>query len=769
MFQLARQYGLKGRVANTGGGVTLVVEGPGEQMAPFCRDIREKAPPLSHVTAVDAVPVAVQGHACFTIEKSRGGRARNTLISPDVAVCDDCLAEMMSPGDRRFAYPFINCTNCGPRYTIIKDLPYDRPATAMASFSMCSQCQKEYDDPMDRRFHAQPNACPMCGPHLFLTDRTGRWVDNGPSDALDRAVMLLQKGHILAVKGLGGFHLAVDATCHAGVCRLRQAKQRPHKPFALMARSVDAAALYVRVSRRERELLMSRGRPIVLLEKRGWSAAVHATDGPGPVLPDRGTTPLSNAVAPGNPFLGVMLPYTPLHHLLLEKGPPMLVMTSGNPGGEPLSIDNAHALDAFSHMADYFLMHNRDIYFRADDSIMQVQADVPRFFRRSRGYAPRPVFLKTALPPVLACGGGLKSTICLVRDNKAFLSQHIGDLDNEKVFAFFRRSVAHLQRILDVTPRIVAHDLHPGYMSSAWAMARKGVKRVAVQHHHAHAVSCMVENNLDEPVIAVTLDGTGLGTDGTIWGGEVLTCSYGAFKRHAHLACLPMPGGDQAVREPWRMAASCLWRVWGDAFVELDLPLIRRIGRDRLTFLARMMARNINSPLTSSAGRLFDAVAALTGLRDTMTYESQAAMDLQAAATAGKAHPVYELKFAETLNAQEPVVLDPLPAVRRMVADIRKGTDAGAVSAGFHAMIIEGFSRAVGMVHRRTGIDKVVLSGGVFNNRRILEGMETCLTRQGMGVYTHCQVPTGDGGISLGQAVIAGISATPCKVPQPIA
>ena len=682
LFQLARHYNLNGQVSNTGQGVTLVVEGPEEKIRAFCRDIPAKSPPLSSINHVHYRPVPVQGFDAFTICSSHGAGKRRTLISPDVSVCSDCLKELHDPANRRFSYPFINCTHCGPRYTIIKDIPYDRPKTAMAKFPLCPDCQREYDDPMDRRFHAQPNACPVCGPQVSLVDSRGNCVANGPGDALEKAAVMLKKGYIVAVKGLGGFHLAVDATCHEAVTCLRAAKKRQDKPFALMARSTSHAARHVHITPDEESLLTSRHRPIVLLKKRFHSREKKSEvfvppHGPGQKKVMRFLSP---AVSPNNPLLGIMLPYTPLHYLLLEKGPPILVMTSGNPSGEPLSIDNDKAFAAFSHMADYFLFHNRDIYFRADDSILQVQVKVPRFFRRSRGYAPLPVFLKDSLPQVLACGGGLKSTVCLTRENKAFLSQHIGDLDNEKVYEFYRSTVDHLKRILDISPKIIAHDLHPGYLSTTWALEQKDVTTVAVQHHHAHAVSCMAENNLEAPVIAVTLDGTGLGSDGTIWGGEVLTCTLTKFKRRAHLKYTPMPGGDAAAREPWRMAAAYLWQMWGDDFPDLDFPLIHRIGRDRLRFVATMMKKGVNSPLTSSCGRWFDAVASLCGIRDLMTFEGQAAMDLQAVSRPHEQR-AYDIDIKRIHDAKGNALweMDTTPAMREIIKDVQNGCSPGDI------------------------------------------------------------------------------------------
>ncbi|MCA1786574.1 MAG: carbamoyltransferase HypF, partial [Desulfobacteraceae bacterium] len=504
LFALAAKHRITGEVSNTAGGVLARVEGRRGNLEQFVDGITADPPILARVDQVRITSVPVKGFSGFHIIASRPADSRATLISPDVCVCNDCLTEMHDTGDRRYGYPFINCTNCGPRFTIIRDIPYDRPETSMKDFVMCPDCRSEYEDPANRRFHAQPNACPVCGPQVFVTDHRGVRLDSGPDTALDMAANLLKKGHILAVKGLGGFHLAADAANDRAVRLLRHRKNRPHKPFALMARSGSMLFDHVRVSEEEKKQLDSFHRPIVLLQKK------HIRSFAG----------LSPALAPFNTCLGVMLPYTPLHFLLLEKGPGILVMTSGNRSGEPLSIDNQDALDAFSHIADYFVLHNRDIYFRADDSIVRIQAEQARFIRRSRGYAPLPVPLALVLPPILGCGAGMKNTICLTRENQAFVSQHIGDLENHKTHEFFARTIEHFTKILDITPQAVAHDLHPGYRSTAYARqyakenTPAGIPLVAVQHHHAHAVACMAENNLDEPVTAIVLDGTGYGTDG---------------------------------------------------------------------------------------------------------------------------------------------------------------------------------------------------------------------------------------------------------------
>jgi hydrogenase maturation protein HypF len=737
VYQLAKRYGFNGEVLNTPQGVTLIIEGDPGKIDPCCREIRENCPPLASVMSLTVRKIEVTGYDAFRIVTSSSVDAsRSALIPPDVCVCQDCLDEMNDPGDRRFGYPFINCTNCGPRYTIIQDVPYDRAKTSMSVFPMCPECQKEYDDPEDRRFHAQPNACERCGPRVVLVDNQGVALDVG--DPIQAAGRLLEQGAIVGVKGLGGFHLAANAFDPAAVELLRTRKNRPHKPFALMARDIETINPHVKIAEPEQALLTSFHRPIVLLEK------YESTD------PDFVSLP--RAISFNNRRLGVMLPYTPLHHLLLDSGPGILVMTSGNRSGEPLSIDNDDALDAFANIADYFILHNRDIYFRADDSIVQYQEGT-RFLRRSRGYAPLPVMLKKTFPPMLACGGGLKSTVCLVKENRAFLSQHIGDLDNQKTFEFYKKSVDHLKTILDIAPGIVAHDLHPGYMSTFFAGEQQGVETVGVQHHHAHAVSCMAENGLEEEVIAITLDGTGLGTDGTIWGGEILTCTEDRFERQAHLVQVPMPGADFAVTEPWRMGISWLYHAMGAGVADLDIPFVRGIDPSKLEFLIQMMDKGINSPMTSSCGRLFDAMAAIVGIRNRVSYEGQAAMELEAVSG-----PLPEKGYGVDLTTlgSGMLTIDFSPCLHRVVADLMDGAPISTIGGRFHRAVVQSFVEAATQVMARTRISKAVLSGGVFNNRTILSGISHGLEQRGFTVYTHTQVPCGDGGISLGQAVIAG-------------
>jgi hydrogenase maturation protein HypF len=753
LLNLAKQYALTGTVSNTSSGVLAIIEGSLSRLDQFINAIEKKKPPLSSVTRIASKQIPVTGFKDFQIIQSKSSESSNTLISPDVTVCADCLAEMQNPNNRRFEYPFINCTNCGPRFTIIKDIPYDRPKTSMKAFKMCPDCQQEYDDPMDRRFHAQPNACQVCGPRISLMDNKGCKIHLHSENVLEKAGELLKKGKILAIKGLGGFHLAVDARNNEAVRLLREKKQRPHKPFALMAQSFSSLFNHVHVSDMEKDMLNSFNRPIVLLEKKYI----------------KGNAGLSKAIAPFNTCLGVMLPYTPLHYLLLEKGPDILVMTSGNRSGEPLSIDNKDAVNAFSHIADYFILHDRDIYFRADDSIVRVQAGHSRFIRRSRGYAPLPLDINIDhLPNILGCGAEMKNTICLTKNSKVFLSQHIGELKNHKTEDFYIKSIDHLKKILDIEPEIIAHDMHPDYISTRYvnALAMTGGKKFAIQHHHAHAVSCMAENNLKEQIIAITLDGTGYGTDGHIWGGEILLCTHKNFKRAAQLSYIPMPGGDKAVLEPWRMAASVLFKAFGKNFMDLDIKYIKEMDIKKLEFIIQMIQKNLNSPLTSSAGRLFDAISSLLCLRHEISHESQAAMELEYVASEPKLEfkqKPYTFSIIEKkgnnkniYNSDKYFEIDLMPCIREIVGDLIDKTSHNIISQKFHQTMITSFANTTNKIASDAEIDKIVLSGGVFNNNLILTGMIKALEENNLKVFTHSKVPTGDGGLCLGQVVSAG-------------
>ncbi len=730
VFQLADTYGLKGEVANTSSGVTIHIEGSPENVAAFERDLAEKKPPLAYIVDITSKTEAFRNHADFAIVKSKAQAKMSTLISPDVSVCSDCLAEMLTPTDRRYQYPFINCTNCGPRYTIIDDIPYDRPKTSMRQFKMCSRCQAEYDDPVNRRFHAQPNACADCGPHVTLYDGQKKAVSR-QTQAVEAAADLLKAGSILAIKGLGGYHLAVDAANTAAVKQLRRRKGREEKPFAVMSPDLDSIRQYARVSSEEQKLLTSIQRPIVLLEKKKPNA-------------------ISEEVAPRNRYFGVMLPYTPLHYLLLAHGFGALVMTSGNLSEEPIAIDNDDAFDRLGDIADYFLIHNRDIYLRSDDSIVRHAAGAKRFLRRSRGFVPIPVFLEGPVPPILACGAELKNTICVTKEDKAFLSQHIGDLENLATFEFLKLTVRHLERILDIDPQIIACDLHPDYLSTRYALELAGDQKIQVQHHHAHTVSCMAEHKLDGWVIGLSFDGTGYGTDGAVWGGEILIASQHDFERAGHLAYVPMPGSAAAIKEPWRMAMSYLQDAYGSSFHDLDLPVVAAMDAGKLTVISEMITKGINSPLTSSLGRLFDGVAAICGIRRQVNFEGQAAMELEMAAVEDSA-TLYE--YAWEKDGTYRVLTAPI--IRGVVDDVVAGKPVGEISARFHRTLIQLFADLCVIIGRERELTRVVLSGGVFQNSILLTGLSRTLEGKGFTVFSHQQVPTNDGGISLGQAVVA--------------
>jgi hydrogenase maturation protein HypF len=732
VYQLAARYGLKGEVANTSAGVSIRIEGPAESLVAFEKDLAAKSPPLAHIVEIQSRPHPLQNYADFRITSSRGESVMATLISPDVAVCDDCLREMFDPADRRYHYPFINCTNCGPRYTIIDDIPYDRPKTSMRHFTMCPLCQAEYDDPLNRRFHAQPNACPACGPQISLWDSRRQPIRT--ADPIAAAAELIRQGKILAVKGLGGFHLAVDALNAQAVARLRQRKLREEKPFAVMSPDMAAIQRYALIEPAEESLLRSIQRPIVLLEK----TPSHC---------------LADEVAPRNRYVGAMLPYTPLHHLLLRCGFTALVMTSGNRSEEPIAIANDDAFERLADIADAFLIHDRDIYLRSDDSVVRQAAGAARFLRRSRGYVPVPVFLKQALPPILACGAELKNTVCLTKGGQAFVSQHIGDLENLATYEFFQKTIDHMQRILAVRPELIACDLHPDYLSTRWADEQADIPKVRVQHHHAHIVSCMAEHRIEGSVIGLSCDGTGYGPDGTVWGGEVLIADAAGFERAAHLSCVPMPGSAAAIREPWRMAVSYLDDAYGEGFGSLDLPVLRKAGVDQVNVIRKMIAKRINSPLTSSLGRLFDGVAAIAGLRSRVSYEGQAAMELEMAARSD-AVALYEY----AVDGDGPWRVPPAPIVRGVVADVRNECPVSMISVKFHNTVIALLADLCERVRRVHGLTRVVLSGGVFQNARLMTGLIPALEARGFEVFSHRLVPTNDGGIALGQAVIAAKS-----------
>jgi hydrogenase maturation protein HypF len=742
-YRLAGELRLAGWVLNDELGVLLEVEGDEAAVDEFIVRLRSEAPPLASVERVAAEPVEPRGERGFRIVESSRGGDPDALVAPDAATCDDCLAELLDPADRRHRYPFINCTNCGPRFTIVRGVPYDRPRTTMAGFEMCADCRREYDDPADRRFHAQPNACPRCGPRLVLTGSERRPAEvPGARDAIEGAARRLAEGLIVAVKGLGGFHLACSAADEEAVAALRERKHREDKPFALMVPDVVAASRLVELGTEEDGLLRSAARPIVLAPRRR-SAAVAA------------------AVAPASAELGVMLPYTPLHHLLLGdlcaiagEGA-ALVMTSGNVSDEPIAYQDDDALARLGPVADMFLLHDRPIETRTDDSVVRVvrtgRARRPLPIRRSRGYVPARIDLPVAAgEPLLACGADLKSTFCVAKGSRAWVGHHIGDLEHYATHRAFREGIAHFERLFAVRPRVVAHDLHPGYFSTGYALEREDVELVGVQHHHAHLAAVLAEHGLEGPAVGAIYDGTGYGTDGAVWGGELLVGGLRDFERAGSLWPVRMPGGAAAIREPWRMACAWLAEAFGEAR-PLPSRLTAMVDEQRWRAVSRVGASEAVSPVTTSMGRLFDAVAALCGIGVRVNYEGQAAIELEAAA-AGKAAGAYELPLVE---GGRRLLLDARPLVRSVVADLDAGVPVAVVSARFHAAVADATARACAAVAAGRGVGTVVLGGGVFQNRLLVERVAAGLDAGGLRVLTPERLPAGDGGISFGQAAVA--------------
>lgn len=726
---LAAQHGLGGLVGNDTSGVFLEVEGAPDDVAAFLLDVSRRAPALAVVESVESEPVPVRGDTSFVIAASTAGTGHDALVAPDTATCDECLREMDDPSDRRFGYPFVNCTACGPRFTIVTGVPYDRPSTTMAPFPMCADCTREYADPHDRRYHAQPVCCPACGPTLRLVPaRDGGTVES--EHVVAAAAELLLGGAVLAVKGIGGYHLAVVAGDETAVSVLRSRKHREDRPFALMAADVEAVDRLAVVDDAATAALVDRRRPIVL-------------------LPRRDDAPVAPSVAPGNRYLGVMLPYTGLHHLLLRAVGRPLVLTSGNVSDEPIAHDDTDARERLGPIADAFVVHDRAIHTRVDDSVVRVTGGSVVPVRRSRGFAPAPLPLPWAAPRhVLACGAELKNVFAVAKDRRAFLSHHIGDLTNLETLTAFTAGVDHLQRLFDVRPEVVAHDLHPDYLSTRYALDLDGVETVGVQHHHAHVASCLADNGETGPVVGVALDGLGYGTDGTLWGGEVLVADLVDFERAGHLEPVPQPGGDAATREPWRMAASFLRSAFGP-----DLPsglAVAARHADRWDAVLSVAASAEHAPLTSSAGRLFDAVSALLGVRDAVTYEGQAAVELeQRVDLAALSVP------GGYVAAVDGGVLRSTDLVRAVVRDVLAGVDPGVVAARFHAGLAAGVVSLAAQVAADRGLSTVALSGGVFQNVVLTAAVADGLTARGLRVLTHSRVPPNDGGIAYGQVAVA--------------
>jgi hydrogenase maturation protein HypF len=728
VYDLARRHELTGWVLNDEQGVQIEVEGEDACVASFLSEL-SAPPPLAVVERQQVTYVPPIGSTDFHIRESRGGQERFALISPDMALCEDCQRELRDPRDRRFRYPFINCTNCGPRFTIIADIPYDRAKTTMAPFRMCPACSQEYHNPEDRRFHAQPNACPVCGPQVKLLEAAGGEVSG--ADPIGKTCSLLKAGKIVAIKGLGGFHLACDAAQEGAVARLRGRKYREDKPFALMCKDIEIIERICCVDDTARELLLSKERPIV-------------------ILPSRPDAQVARSVAPGQATLGAMLPYTPLHHLLFADGLTCLVMTSGNLSDEPIAYANAEALKRLGGIADFFLVHDREILTRCDDSVVKPFRGKATFMRRARGFVPFPIRLQRPGKSVLACGAELKNTFCLTKGSYAFLSHHIGDLENFETMQSFEEGIALIKRLLQIEPEAVVHDLHPDYLSTRYALeyaGGMGAPRIGVQHHFAHALSCMAEHGHQGPALAMVMDGTGYGDDGTVWGGEFLEVTVKGYTRLGHLRTIPLPGGDRAAREPWRMAAAYLERIFGSA-EKCDIPFAHGIDPAQWSLLREAMQAGINAPLCSSTGRLFDAVSALLGVRERVNYEGQAAIELEQMADSGEKGE-YPLEITEEEGV---LILNPDPVIRAIVESIKKGEAPGAISARFHNSLARAIAQMAITMREKTGLSEIVLSGGVFQNHLLLGKVYDLLAGADFRVFIQHKVPPNDGGISLGQA-----------------
>jgi len=753
VYGLATRLDLHGWVCNTSGGVEILVDGQNGHIADFIRSLTLEKPPLAKIDSIQVEEAPCDPSVNFEIRESRGVDGAYQPISADIAICPDCERELFNPKDKRYLYPFINCTHCGPRFTIIRDIPYDRPNTTMADFPMCDECRAEYMDPLNRRFHAQPIACPECGPFVELRETHSQFPTTDPRissieirvSAILKARRLLREGYIVAIKGLGGFHLACDASNPYTLADLRDRKGRSDKPFAVMVADVAVAASICLMQKEEHLLLAGREKPIVLLTKKK--------------NPDLLAYQVSELVAPNLDSLGVMLPYTPLHHLLLnqtdpvlarEPVPPILVMTSGNFSEEPIATDNKDALERLSPLADAYLLHNRHIHIRSDDSVLRVDKGSTIHLRRSRGYAPYPVKLPVEVKPTLAVGGELKNTFCLTRDRYAFLSHHIGDMENAETYESFEKGIGHLSHVFRVQPEVIAHDLHPNYFTTRYAESST-VRYIGVQHHHAHIASCMADNGLDDRlVIGLSFDGTGYGTDGAIWGGEVLLASYADFERFAHLEYLPLPGGDSAIRSPWRVAAGYAHALG----IEVgDLAFLQNIDKQALRVLRQQVDKKLNSPLTSSMGRLFDAVASLTGVRNDVSYEAQAAIEMEVLSKAF-VRDVKSYPFAIDGIGNE-TLIRVKELFSAIVQDVRAKEFAGVIGARFHKTVAEMAIDICRRARASNGLNEVALSGGVWQNQVLLDLVCAGLREDDFIVYVHKQVPANDGGLALGQAMVA--------------
>jgi len=789
IYRLAKENKLYGWVLNSSEGVIIEVEGESKYLNLFVKDIKKKAPPMAKIDELSLEELEPVYYKKFEIKRSIKKKGKYQLVSPDVATCEDCLNELFDKNDRRYLYPFINCTNCGPRFTIIKDMPYDRPKTTMSKFIMCEDCQKEYENPLSRRFHAQPNACTICGPHLWLADSKGRLVND--INPVDEASSLLKNEMIIGVKGLGGFQLACDATSNDAVKKLRMKKHRPAKPFAVMVRDIDQVKEICFVNKDEEKLLTGSQKPIVLLRKKKESILDYKnknmnknknevknenTNVKGNKNTNKNAITICEQVAPNNNYLGVMIPYTPLHYTLLRSFNKPLVMTSGNISEEPIAIENEEAIKRLGHIVDFFLFHDRDIYACYDDTVTKIFDSKVQIVRRARGYCPYPIKLDYNSKEILAVGPHLKNTFCLTEEKNAFVSQHIGDLENLETMNHFTSSLSTYKNLFKIEPEIVAYDIHPGYLSTQFAKEMNKEVNIEVQHHHAHIASVMAENHLKGKVIGVAFDGTGYGIDENIWGGEFLLADEVGFERVAHFHQVLMPGSEKAIERPYRMAISYLYEVYKnkiyknkkegkkDIFnlLKKDFKKIfKGIGKvcsdTELKVIINQLITGFNSPLTSSCGRLFDAVSSLLSISQYNYYEGQAAIELEMVSDESvlESYPFMLRRESNNRFISEIIVIDTLPIIEGVIADKQKGYKPSYISAKFHNTIVNIILKICEIIRNRFNIKKVALSGGVFQNNIILCKTFKMLKEKGFAVFTNFQVPVNDGGISLGQAFIA--------------
>ena len=745
IHNLAKRCSLNGTVANTGTGVDILVTGKETLVEEFLSHLKASPPPLAHITEIEiSTWNPCEKYQNFTISPTIPGTSRITLVSPDIACCTECLSDIMTPENRRHDYPFTNCTNCGPRLSIIEKIPYDRTNTSMAEFSMCNRCRFEYENPSDRRFHAQPNACPECGPELSWHDSNGNVIGRGNAECMDACALALAQGNIVAIKGLGGFHLAVDAGSKQAIARLRNRKSRKHKPLAIMVPDLRTAESVAFMDKYEQELLLSQERPIVLLEKRS----------------DR----LADALSPGIREIGIMLAYTPFHHLLFRRNscPEVLVMTSGNPAGEPLCIQNSEALARLRGIADYFLLHNRRIVTRVDDSVVRIRGGRLQTIRRSRGYVPLPLHVQGVSGSVLACGAELKNTFSISRDGQVFTSQHVGDLKSPATLSFFEESVQYFKSLLVIRPEVAVCDLHPDYLSSRYAES-SGLPPVRVQHHHAHAAAVMAEHQIEE-AIAVILDGTGLGTDGTVWGGEFFHIDRQRCTRLGYLLPIPMPGGDAAAAGIWRMGLSLLSASGIDIMDDTWLtPAVAAISAQERSVIQAMIKKGINTPMASSTGRLFDAVASLLGVRQEVTYEAQGAIELESLAwkaVDSELQANNSKKWHPSVQEKDGImVIDTTCLAPWILDDMRKGVPGSETALHFHMWLARSGVEVIKILAERRAVRRVILGGGCFQNRLLLDIFTKELEKCGFSVYTGETIPVNDAGISVGQVFVAGCRA----------